>query len=83
MLVRNLVCKEFNIRETASEAWLNFEQLNNTETFDVAALKPRYGIGGVDLSITTDLTAACVLFMVPNDNTMYYLAYVLAARRTP
>lgn len=73
MLVRNLVCKEFNIRETASEAWLNFEQLNNTDTFDVAELKPRYGIGGVDLSITTDLTAACVLFMVPNDNTIYYL----------
>lgn len=73
MLVRNLVCKEFNIRETTSEAWLTFEQLNNTATFDVAELKPRYGIGGVDLSITTDLTAACVLFMVPNDNTMYYL----------
>ena len=25
------------------------------------------------MSFTTDLTAACVLFMVPNDNTMYYL----------
>ena len=45
-LVKNLVCKEFNIRETSSEAWLTFEQLNNTATFDRAALKPRYGIGG-------------------------------------
>jgi hypothetical protein len=25
------------------EAWLTFEQLNNTETFDLAALKPNTG----------------------------------------
>lgn len=73
-LVRNLVCKEFNIRETSSEAWLSFEQLNNTATFDIAALKPRYGIGGADLSSTTDLTAAKVLFNVPNDPTIYVLS---------
>ena len=41
--------------------------------FDVAKLKPRYGIGGADLSSTTDLTAACVLFCVPNDTTIYFL----------
>ena len=29
-LVKNLVCKEFNIRETSSEAWLSFEEINNT-----------------------------------------------------
>lgn len=70
-LVKNLVCKEFNIRETSSEAWLTFEQLNNTETFDLAALKPRYGIGGVDLSSTTDLTNATVIFMIPYDERIY------------
>ena len=58
LLVKNLLCKEFNIRETSSEAWLTFEQANNTETFSVEDLKPRYGVGGVDLSSTTDLTAA-------------------------
>ena len=72
-LVKNLVCKEFNIRETSSEAWLSFEQLNNTATFDLAELKPRYGIGGADLSSTTDLTAAVVIFMVPGDNHIYVL----------
>jgi phage terminase large subunit-like protein len=72
-LVKNLVCKEFNIRETSSEAWLTFEQLNNTATFDLAELKPRYGIGGADLSSTTDLTAAVVIFMVPGDNHIYVL----------
>lgn len=80
-LVRNLVCKEFNIRETDVSAWLNFEELNNTDTFvldrenrqlrwihqgeERILSYPRYGIGGVDLSKTTDLTAAKVLFKVP------------------
>lgn len=70
-LVKNLVCKEFNIRETSSESWLTFEQLNNTETFDIKKLKPRYGIGGCDLSSTTDLTNATILFMVPDDDRIY------------
>lgn len=73
-LVKNLVCKEFNIRETSSGAWLTFEQIDNRETFDLAKLKPRYGIGGVDLSKTTDLTAAKVIFEVPNDNRIYVLS---------
>lgn len=70
-LVRNLVCKEFNIRETSTEAWLTFEQIDNQELFDVAQLKPRYGIGGCDLSSTTDLTCATVIFMVPEDDRIY------------
>lgn len=72
LLVKNLLTKDFNIRETASEAWLTFEQLDNKATFDIYELNPNYGIGGVDLSSTTDLTAACVMFMVPGDDTMYF-----------
>lgn len=71
LLVKNLVCKEFNIRETSSEAWLTFENLNNIATFDIKTLKPRYGIGGLDLSNTTDLTCATVIFKVTNDETLY------------
>lgn len=74
MLVKNLVCKEFNIRETSSESWLSFEVLNNTATFLLSDLKPRYGIGGVDLSSTTDLTSAKVIFKVKNDETIYVLS---------
>ena len=70
-LVRNLLCKDFNVRETSSEAWLTFEELNNPAIFDLALLKPKYGIGGGDLSSTTDLTCGTVLFMVPGDNTIY------------
>lgn len=74
IMVKNLLCKEFNIRETSSEAWLTFEQANNIETFDISELKPRYGIGGVDLSATTDLTAAKVIFKVPNDEKIYVMS---------
>jgi len=73
LLVKNLVCKEFNIRETSSEAWLPFEVINNTALFDRVILKPKYGIGGTDLSSTTDLTAAKVIFRVPDDEHIYVL----------
>lgn len=71
LLVKNLVTKDFNIRETTSEAWLTYEQLNNPATFDIAELKPSYAIGGADLSSTTDLTCATLLFMVPEDPHIY------------
>ena len=72
-LVKNLVCKEFNIRETSSEAWLPFEDVNNTAEFDVSKLKPKYGIGGSDLSSTTDLTCGTIIFMLPDDKNLYVL----------
>lgn len=72
-LIRNLVCKEFNIRETSSETWMNFEEINNTETFDLKELKPRYGIGGADLSSTTDLTCATVIFRIPQNEHIYVM----------
>ncbi len=70
-LEKNFVCKEFNIRETSSETWLTFDQLNNTATFDLKELKPRYCIAGIDLGATTDLTCATIIFRVPDDEILY------------
>lgn len=72
LLVKNLLTKDFNIRETSSEAWLTFEQLDNQHTFNISNLKPSYGIGGADLSSTTDLTSACAMFQLPGDEHIYY-----------
>lgn len=106
-LVKNLVCKEFNIRETSSEAWLTFEELDNRDTYtldpaertfvwhhiteggtvqDIPLPYPRYGIGGADLSSTTDLTAAKLIFRVPGCEqifalSMYWIAEELLDRR--
>lgn len=72
-LVKNLACKEFNIRETSTEAWLSYEDLNNEDTFDIEVMKPNYGIGGSDLSSSVDLTCGTIIFMIPDDSTIYAL----------
>lgn len=84
---KNVLTKEFNIRETSSEVWLSFDDIDNTEKFNLLELKPKYFIGGTDLSKTTDLTSACALFMLPDDNriyaeSMYWLPSELLEART-
>lgn len=71
LLVKNLLCKDFNIRETSSETFLSFEELNNTAIFDITKLNPRYCIAGIDLGATTDLTCATIIFRVPDDEILY------------
>lgn len=71
LMVKNLLCKDFNVRETGGDSYFTFEQLNNEAVFDMHALHPRYGIGGFDLSDTTDLTCATLLFNLPNDPVTY------------
>lgn len=73
LLVKNLLCKDFNIRETSGEAYLTWETLNNETRFDLALLKPKYGIGGIDLSITTDLTCATILFKIARNDPLIYV----------
>lgn len=70
-LVKNLLTKDFDIPETTSEAWLTFETIDNRDTFDIKELKPRYCIGGIDLSATTDLTCATIVFRIPDDENIY------------
>lgn len=69
--VKNLLCKDFNIRETSGQAFFSFDQLNNEATYDLQSLRPKYGIGGFDLSETTDLTCATMLFCVRGDPNIY------------
>lgn len=72
-LVKNLLTKDFDVRETTTDAWLEFEELNNEETFDIGEQSPCYAIGGVDLSATTDLTAAVIVYRLKRDNHLYVL----------
>lgn len=58
-----VLTKDFNIRDTLSNAWLTFDDLNNTETFNIEDFRNCYAIGGADLSITTDLTCATLLLI--------------------
>lgn len=58
---KGVLCKDFNIRNNTDEKWLDFDIVNNEETFDIKELSGSYGIGGADLSSTLDLTCATVL----------------------
>jgi len=53
-----MLCKDFNIKQTEDGSWLNFKDIENKDTFNIEDLRGSYAIGGVDLSSTTDLTAA-------------------------
>ena len=72
-LVKNLLCKEFNIRETASESWLSFETAVNEAVVPMEYLDHSYAVGGCDLSATTDLTCATLIIRKPNDENIYVL----------
>ena len=77
-----VLCKEFNVRETVKTAWLSFDDINNEQTFDLEQFRGAYCIGGVDLSITTDLTCASLLFMKRGDDRKYIVQmYWLPADR--
>ena len=71
LLVKNLLCKDFNIRETSSSAFLNWDEINNSQTFDIKKLNPKYAIGGFDLSQRVDLTCASILFKTSKDSPIY------------
>ena len=53
----DVLCKRFNVRMTDSQAWLDFDVLNNKEIINIDEIKNKTAIGGFDLSQTGDLTA--------------------------
>jgi phage terminase large subunit-like protein len=70
-----VLTKDFNVRETRAGTWLTFEQANNEATFDLEELRDTYGIGGVDLSATTDLTSVAAVIMRPGDPGLYVISH--------
>jgi len=57
----NLLCKDFNVRQSSTSSWLTYEELNNESTYKDEEFKDCYCIGGCDLSSTTDLTCATLI----------------------
>ena len=63
---KGVLCKDFNVRSNTDEKWLDFDIVNNEDTFELEELRGSYGIGGADLSSTTDLTCATILIVKNN-----------------
>ena len=70
-----MLCKDFNIKQVDQGAWLTFDDLNNESTFTLDDLRDSYAIAGVDLSSTTDLTAAVLIVQRRETNMKYVIPH--------
>jgi phage terminase large subunit-like protein len=68
-----MLAKDFNIKQNTSTAWLVESEYLNDEMFDIVDFRGAVGIGGIDLSETTDLCCAKALLMRPGDRIKYFL----------
>ena len=68
-----MLCKDFNIKQNNSNAWLEEAEIINLDTFDINILKNSIALGGVDLSDTTDLTCATLLIMKKENKKKYII----------
>lgn len=78
-----LMTKDFNMPESRAAAWLTFEEAVNEGSLPFPIVDNpkmprgegfRYGIAGFDASDTTDLSAAKMLLMRPNDPHIYEMS---------
>ena len=73
-----VLSKDFNIKQNSSESWLNLEDYNYINSYDLEDFRGAFCLGAVDLSETTDLTCAKILMMKSGSDikyihTMYFI----------
>ena len=66
-----VLSKDFNIKQNGTEAWLNLEDYDYQAVYNLEDFRDAKCLGAVDLSETTDLSAAKILLMKPGDPTKY------------
>lgn len=73
-----VLSKDFNIKQSNSEAWLMLEDYDYEDVFDVENFRNAICIGAVDLSETTDLSCAKIMLMKPGSDKKYiYTKYFI------
>ena len=70
-----VLAKDFNIKQNGSEAWLNSEDYTYDAVYNIEGFRGSVCLGAVDLAQTTDLVAAKILLMKPNDPTKYIYSH--------
>ena len=60
---REFIAKYCNMKQNSSVAWLPEEAIEGCtgDALDLEQFRNSYAVGGIDLSRTTDLTAACII----------------------
>lgn len=66
-----VLSKDFNIKQNGTEAWLNLEDYSYEAAYNLEEFEGAKCLGAVDLSETTDLSAAKILLMRPGDPVKY------------
>lgn len=66
---RTVFVKDFNIPQTSVTAWLKWEDIVNTETWNISDFD--YCIGGFDAADSIDLNSAKAVCMRPDDDRIY------------
>lgn len=73
-----VLAKDFNIKQSNSEAWLMLEDYDYDETFDIEEFRNCLCLGAVDIAETTDLSCAKILLMKPDSPKKYiYTKYFI------
>ena len=70
-----VLSKDFNIKQNSAQAWLNLEDYAYDSTFNINSFKGAYALGAVDLAETTDMCAAKVLIMLPDEPYKYIISH--------
>lgn len=72
----HLLTKDFNIPQAMAQSWLALEDYDYpAPAFDLEDFRGSIYLGAVDLSATTDMSAAKVLLMKPGDRTKYIVQH--------
>lgn len=66
-----VLSKDFNVKQSNSEAWLLSEEIEYDTEFDPEEFRGSICLGAVDIAETTDLTCAKILLMKPDDSKKY------------
>lgn len=70
-----MLAKDFNIKQSNAQAWMQQGEILNTETFDIAEFTGSFCITGNDFAETTDLCASRLLLKKPNDRKTYFYSH--------
>lgn len=70
-----VLAKDFNLKQSASTAWLQESEIINPATFNIEDFRGCFYIAGNDFMETTDLCASKLLLMKPEDQMVYFWSH--------
>lgn len=76
-----VLSKDFNIKQTGVESWLNYEDYMYEARYEMTDFSGCFCLGAVDLAETTDLCAAKVMIMLPDDPVKYVISHYFIPER--